>query len=182
MNESLLANAIRDYCTELLALKKSGDWQSEHPSFEDYCRRYWSLSPTRTKLLLSFAQFVQMCRDAALPLPTSPENCAPILKLAQKQWLSAWQMVLSLAGNSPVNAKHCESALAHLGIYARKRPPEHVVEAGRVRRSMKNLASIKDAESLVEKVGPRGLGKDFEAGMFNAIELDQARMAKVMSK
>jgi hypothetical protein len=44
---------------------------------------------------------------------------------------------------------------------------------------MKNLASIKDAEALVEKVGPRGLGRDFEAGMFNAIELDQARMAKV---
>lgn len=176
MNESLLAEAIRDYCTELLALKKSGDWQLEHPSFEDYCQRRWSLSKTRVKLLLAFAAFCAMCRDAALPLPTSPENVAPVLRLQKARWLDGWRLVVNYAGVGPINAAHCESTLQHFGLYARKRPPEHVVEAGKVRRSFRSLASVKDPEGLVEKIGPRGLGRDVDAGFHNAVEIFEAKM------
>lgn len=171
MSEQFLSASIREYCEHLLALRKSRDWSADWETFDDYVKARWSLSKTRAKRYCHFALFCRMAEAAKLPIPDSPDNIAPILSLAQKRWMHAWEIVYS---EGPVNELRCKAVLAHYGFVLHKRIPENVKLRNDVKKATKTLAEIRDGEALVDKLGPN-LGHDWDMAGHVWIEADQKR-------
>ena len=175
MNEDLLTAGWEQVCDQLAAIRKTGEWERTHSSFDAYAKSRWSLSKTRAKLFCDFSKFCSMCRQARLPLPDAPDNVAPILRLTQKRWLEVWQMAVNYQDGA-INAQYCESVMSQFGVIKDKKLPPHVINGMRVRKAAKTMAEIGDGEALVDQVGTRGLGKSWDECVKVVIDADQARM------
>lgn len=174
MSESLFALAIRQQCEHLLAIRKSGDWRRDATSFDTYCKKRWSLSKTRAKLLCDFAVFCRMAQDSYMRVPDSPDNIRPLLALPQRRWLDVWTMVLDYA-REPVSASSLSAILDHLGIVSRNRMPSWILNGKRVRKAAETLADLGDGEKLVDEIGPQGLGQKWDKAVKVVIEADQRK-------
>jgi len=177
MNEQFFASANLQMCEHLAAIRKSGDWHHYAASFDVYVQLRWSLSKTRAKLLCDFAKFCKMVGQEKLKIPGSPENVRPILMLPQKRWLEIWAICINYA-DGPINAKHCTATMEQFGFIARKKIPEKILNSRRVRHAAKTMAQFKDGEALVEQVGVKGLGGDWDMAVRVTIDADQAKTGK----
>jgi hypothetical protein len=176
MNEQLLEGAYSDYCKTLCAIRKSGDWKAWHDDWSEYCKKRWGLSKSRAKALVSFSKFRDMCEAELFgTLPETPEQVKPILALPRKKWLETWEMVLGVC-KLPITPHNVESALEHFGIYANKKLSPNALKAIRVRRAAKTMAEMVDGEKLVNEIGGRALGKNWNKAVEVVIEADQARL------
>lgn len=176
MNEDLMVTEYVNYCRSLLALRKSGDWKAWHETWEDYVASRWGLSKTRAKLLCAFARFRELAEsELFITLPETPEQVRHVLALPQKQWLETWELVLSFC-SLPIRPANVEAAMQHFHIYANKRVPPDVLKAQRVRRAAKTLADVGDGEQLVNEIGARALGKNWNKAVEVVIDADQARL------
>lgn len=184
MNEQLLGAAWQQVCDNLLALRKSRVWRSSHASFNDYAAERWKLSKTRAKLYCDFSTFCAMCRDEFKPVPDCPDNVQPILGLAQKDWIYAYQLCLDKSKDengfrfTEMTHKHILDTLSFYGIGIRRRVPEIVLKARKVRAAAKTMAEMGDGEKLVEDIGAAALGHDWDMAVAVTIDADQAKMNK----
>ncbi len=174
MSESLFTLAIQQQCEHLLAIRKSGDWRRDAASFDIYCKKRWSLSKTRAKLLCDFAKFCQMAREEHMKLPDSPDNVRPLLSLPQRCWLDVWTMVLDYS-REPVGAAALSAIFDHLGIVSRNRVPSWILNGKRVRKAAETIAGLGDGTELVDDIGPQGLGKHWDKAVKVVIDADNAK-------
>lgn len=175
MNEDLMVTEYVRYCDSLLALRKSGDWKSWHDTWEEYVSSRWGLSKTRAKLICDFAKFREMAEAELFgTLPETPEQVRAVLALPQKQWLETWELVLSYC-SLPIRPTNVEAALQNFHIYANKRVPPDVLKAMRVRRAAKTLAGMESGEQLVQEIGARALGKNWNKAVEVVIDADNER-------
>ena len=177
MNEALFIQANHDLADNLLAIRKAGDWRHYKYDWPAYIQWRFNLSKTRAKLLCDFAQFVKMCRDNGVPLPETPENVQPILLLPRGQWIDAWSRCCEFA-EGHMTAQFCRATLDHFGYGGRKTVPPHVLKARRTRKAMETLAELGDGEKLVDEIGTKALGKNWDKGVRTVIDADQRRMEK----
>ena len=176
MDEELLSSLWLQLCDQVRVIRDSRQWIGEGGTWDNYCKTRWSLSKSRANLYYRFSKFAQMCREADMPPPTSPDNVAPILQLTQKRWINCYRYCLNFVRPQRLTAQGCKNAMEHAGVVARKKPPQHVITGGRVRKAAKLLADIGDGEALVEQIGPKGLGKDWPDATRVVIDAEGARL------
>ena len=177
MSEELLIASFEQVCQNLLAIRKERDWVGSYTSFDDYLKLRWSLSKTRGKLFCSFALFSNMAREAGVRMPDTPDNIAPLLNLPQKQWLDAWEMVCA-HHKGYINAVGVLSTLDFYGLGVRRRVPAKILKARKIQAAARTLAHEHDGEKLVEDIGAKGLGHDWDMAVKVVIDADQAKMDK----
>jgi len=183
VNEQLLTAAWCQVCDNMLSLRKSSRWRTSHASFNDYASDVWNLSKTRAKLFCDFSTFSTMCRQDNLQQPAAPDVVSNILSLLpQKEWLFTWQLCIDKSLNdgcrSRLNAKHIRGVMDFYGMGVRRRIPDSVLKARKVRKAAKTMAEIGDGEALVNEIGVQALGHDWDMGVRVTIDADQAKMDK----
>lgn len=176
MSESLLSAGWHQVADNLLAIRRSGSWREDCASFDVYVVKHWSLSKSRAKALCQFSTFCAMCRDLHLPVPSSPDNIMPILKLKQRGWIDTWRICLDLAEGKAVNATHCKATMDYYGIGIKYRCPPAILKARKLRKATNVMADMGDGEKLVEEIGRDGLGANWDAAVEVMIDADQAKM------
>jgi hypothetical protein len=176
MNEQILESAYASYCESLLALKRSGDWKPRHKTWEDYAKARLGLSKSRAKLLCGFAKFRALLEAELFgTLPESPEQVKALLALPQRQWVEAWELVITDNG-APISPQNVDSTLQRFHLYAHKKLAPDVVKAIRVRRAAKVMAEMQNGTELVGEIGGRALGVNWTKAVEVIIDADQARL------
>ena len=175
LNEDLLRCSYHQMCDHMLVIQKLGDWKHKFSSFGEYAEYRWSLSKTRAKLFTDFAKFCRKVEAEGWKLPDTPDNIQPVLNLPQKRWVEAWELCLAHA-NGTINKKHCLATLDHYGLIARRKIPPHILKARQVRKAAETMAGFEDGEKLVDDIGPKALGKNWDKAVAVTIDADQARM------
>jgi hypothetical protein len=173
MSEALFSASWQSLCDQLLSIRKSRDWKRTHSTFDDYVVDVWAISKSRAKLLCHYSIFCRMCRDEFLRIPASPDVIAPLLKLPQGRWLDTWRMCIDYNVRT---AKSMTALFENFGIGGNKRTPQWVLNGHRVRKAAKTLAELGDGGKLVDEIGAKGLGRDWDAAVSVVIDADTARM------
>jgi hypothetical protein len=108
-------------------------------------------------------------------LPSTPEQVKEILALPQKDWLETWTLVLQ-DNSLPIRPANVESTMQRFHIYAHKTLSPEAKKAIRVRRAAKTMAEMQDGVKLVNEIGGRALGKNWNKAVEVVIDADQERM------
>lgn len=166
MNEDLYFSAVYQLCEQLVVIRKERLWERDHVDFFAYAKKRLGLSKTRTRLLLNFAHFAAMCREARTKLPDSPECVQAVLSLPKKSWLDAWTYCVDCA-EGPITYDHCVATLERFGFVRNKKLPRNVLDAMAAKRAEKALAAIEDVENV------KRTGTEWDKAIYNAIEIDQ---------
>jgi hypothetical protein len=114
-----------------------------------------------------------MCRTEYLRMPASPDVIAPLLKLPQGRWMDTWRMCIDYDVRT---AKSMTALFENFGIGGNKRTPQWVINGNRVRKAAKTLAEFGDGGQLVDEIGAKSLGRNWEKAVAVVISADEARM------
>jgi hypothetical protein len=183
MNEQLLTGSLIAYCETVLAIKREGSWKRQFKTFEQYALARWGLSKPRASLLCNFVRLRGLLKDELFGLlPETPEQVKALVRLPRVKWAEAWQFVLDDNGRPPITPQNVESTLSRFGLSGHKVLSPEAKKAIRLRRAAKVIADCEDGTQLVQEIGARGLGKNWDSAVRVTIEADQARMDQLERK